>query len=230
MCPAQTSETFEIPDSTSRYDSTSATVCHRAPSPLHQKHASLSSSHTLSPISSSFNCKAKYSQSIVTGSPPIQLLAASAAATRDDAGHASRCRDLFGYVGLISLVAATPAIDWNGIGGNELSNIARLSYFTVVAIGSVYLGVRRQDIGETAPITGKSAALAPFIATATLGGLYLIIKYTALDPGTFYRGVACLFALLSTSELLQPLLGLAIAGELTPADYAFTDEREGDNG
>ena len=45
-------------------------------------------------------------------------------------------RDLFGYVGLISLVAATPAIDWNGIGGNELSNIARLSYFTVVAIGS----------------------------------------------------------------------------------------------
>ena len=89
-------------------------------------------------------------------------------------------RDLFGYVGLISLVAATPAIDWNGIGGNELSNIARLSYFTVVAIGSVYLGVRRQDIGETAPITGKSAALAPFIATATLGGLYLIIKYTAL--------------------------------------------------
>ena len=136
-------------------------------------------------------------------------------------------RDLFGYVGLISLVAATPAIDWNGIGGNELSNIARLSYFTVVAIGSVYLGVRRQDIGETAPITGKSAALAPFIATATLGGLYLIIKYTALDPGTFYRGVACLFALLSTSELLQPLLGLAIAGELTrPADYAFDDERE----
>ena len=54
----------------------------------------------------------------------------------------------------------------------------------------------------------------PLFASATLGGLYLLIKYTDLNPGTLYQFFACLFALLATSDLLQPLLGLAATGEL----------------
>jgi len=101
----------------------------------------------------------------------------------------------------------------------------------------VYLGVKRQDLGAPAPngavggdgdaifatpifatpifaspISSRSAALAPLFASAVLGGLYAILKFTELDPGAVYRLAACLFALLATSDLLQPLLGLAVAG------------------
>ena len=136
-------------------------------------------------------------------------------------------RDLYLYGALVSTVATVPAVDWNAIGGSDLLNGARLGYFIAVALGSVYLGGKRQDLGEASPITGKSAALAPLFASATLGGLYLLIKYTELNPGTLYQFFACLFALLATSDLLQPLLGLAVTGELgTPADEAFGEERE----
>lgn len=64
-------------------------------------------------------------------------------------------------------------------------------------------------------------------ASVTLGGLYLLIKYTELNPGTLYQFFACLFALLATSDLLQPLLGLAATGELgTAAETSFGEERE----
>ena len=136
-------------------------------------------------------------------------------------------RDLGFYVALVATVGTVPAIDWGAIGGTDLVNGARLAYFIAVAIGSVYLGAKRQDLGEASPITGQSAALAPLFASATLGGLYLLIKYTDLNPGTLYQFFACLFALLATSDLLQPLLGLAVTGELgTPADEPFDDERE----
>ena len=74
-------------------------------------------------------------------------------------------RDLVGYVGMIGLVAIGPAIDWVNIGGADLVNPARLLYFSAVAVGSVYLGVQRQDIGEASPISGKTAALAPVTTT-----------------------------------------------------------------
>ena len=136
-------------------------------------------------------------------------------------------RDLYLYGALIATVGVVPAFDWNVIGGSDLTNGARLIYFIVVAIGSVYLGGKRQDLGEASPITGQSAALAPIFASVTLGGLYLLIKYTELNPGTLYQFFACLFALLATSDLLQPLLGLAATGELgTPADESFGEERE----
>ena len=120
-------------------------------------------------------------------------------------------RDLGAYVGLTSIVALVPAVDWAGL-GPETSNVARLLYFSAVALGSVYLGVKRQDLGESSPISSRSAALAPLFASAVLGGLYAILKFTELDPGAVYRLAACLFALLATSDLLQPLLGLAVAG------------------
>ena len=136
-------------------------------------------------------------------------------------------RDLYSYVGLIAIVAAVPAIDWAGLGGADAVNAARLAYFTVVAIGSVYLGVKRQDIGETSPISGNSAALAPIFASVTLGGLYLCLKYTGLNPGSLYQFFACLFALLATADLLQPLLGLGLANELlAPASQDFGEKRE----
>jgi len=136
-------------------------------------------------------------------------------------------RDLYAYIGLAGVVGACPAIDWAGLGGSDLVNGARLFYFTAVAIGTVYLGVQRQDLGEASPISQQSAAIAPIFASITLGGLYLLVKYTGFNPGALYQFFACLFALLATSDLLQPLLGLTLAGALlTPAGEAFGDERE----
>eukprot|EP00316_Scyphosphaera_apsteinii_P011971 CAMPEP_0119315888 /NCGR_PEP_ID=MMETSP1333-20130426/37576_1 /TAXON_ID=418940 /ORGANISM="Scyphosphaera apsteinii, Strain RCC1455" /LENGTH=411 /DNA_ID=CAMNT_0007321383 /DNA_START=187 /DNA_END=1422 /DNA_ORIENTATION=+ len=136
-------------------------------------------------------------------------------------------RDLAGYMCLIAIIGSVPMIDWVLIGGSELANNARLAYFTTVAIGTVYLGSQRQDLGETSPISGKSAALAPIVASTVLGGLYILIKYTGLNPGVVYQFFACLFALLAMSDLLQPLFGLLTAGELlTPATEAFGEKQE----
>ena len=100
--------------------------------------------------------------------------------------------------------------------------------FSLIAVGSVYLGVQRQDIGEASPIDGKSAALAPIFASVTLGGLYLVIKYTGLNPGALYQFFACLFALLAASDLLQPIAGLGLAGALLddPAEQPYDERRE----
>ena len=139
-------------------------------------------------------------------------------------------RDLWAYAGLFSFVATIPAIEWSQLqGGNDLVNAVRLGYFLVVAIGSVYLGVQRQDLGEASPISGRSAALAPVFASVTLGGLYFLIKNTGLNPAVVYQGLGSFLALVATSELLQPIIGLALAGELlTPVSEQFSDEREGE--
>ena len=138
-------------------------------------------------------------------------------------------RDLWAYAGLFGVVATIPAIEWSQLGGgNDVVNVVRLAYFTLVAIGSVYLGVQRQDLGEASPISGRNAALAPVFASLTLGGLYFLIKYTGLNPAVLYQCLGSFLALLATSELLQPIIGLALAGELlTPASEQFSDEREG---
>jgi len=136
-------------------------------------------------------------------------------------------RDLAAYLALAAFVSAVPAVDWIGLGGANVGNIARLLYFEVVAVGTVYLGVKRQDLGDASLISDKSAALAPVFASVALGGLYFLIKYTDLNPATIYQFTACLFAFLATSELLEPLLGLAAAGELgAPATEEFDEERE----
>ena len=114
----------------------------------------------------------------------------------------------------MAFVAAVPAIEWNAIGGADLANAVRLGYFTILALGSVYLGVRRQDLGDASPVSGRNAALAPLFAGAVLGGLYFLIKYSTLNPALLYQFFGCLFALLATSEVLQPFLGLALSGNL----------------
>ena len=97
----------------------------------------------------------------------------------------------------MAFVAAVPAISWNAIGGLDLANAVRLGYFTILALGSVYLGVRRQDLGDASPVSGRNAALAPLFAGAVLGGLYFLIKYSTLNPALLYQFFGCLFALLS---------------------------------
>lgn len=136
-------------------------------------------------------------------------------------------RDLYGYAGLMAFVAAVPAIEWNAIGGADLANAVRLGYFTILALGSVYLGVRRQDLGDASPVSGRNAALAPLFAGAVLGGLYFLIKYSTLNPALLYQFFGCLFALLATSEVLQPFLGLALSGNLLDEE-ALSDEQETD--
>ena len=136
-------------------------------------------------------------------------------------------RDLYGYAGLMAFVAAVPAIEWNAIGGADLANAVRLGYFTILALGSVYLGVRRQDLGDASPVSGRNAALAPLFAGAVLGGLYFLIKYSTLNPALLYQFFGCLFALLATSEVLQPFLGLALSGNLLDEEL-LSDEQETD--
>ena len=87
-------------------------------------------------------------------------------------------RDLLPYGALIALGLA-PAFDWVSLGGPDAVNAARLAYYLVLSVGSVYLGVQRQDLGAASPIGEKQAALAPVFASVTLGGLYLLIKCTA---------------------------------------------------
>jgi minor histocompatibility antigen H13 len=127
----------------------------------------------------------------------------------------------------MAFVAAVPAIEWNAIGGADLANAVRLGYFTILALGSVYLGVRRQDLGDASPVSGRNAALAPLFAGAVLGGLYFLIKYSTLNPALLYQFFGCLFALLATSEVLQPFLGLALSGNLLDEE-ALSDEQETD--
>jgi minor histocompatibility antigen H13 len=127
----------------------------------------------------------------------------------------------------MAFVAAVPAIEWNAIGGADLANAVRLGYFTILALGSVYLGVRRQDLGDASPVSGRNAALAPLFAGAVLGGLYFLIKYSTLNPALLYQFFGCLFALLATSEVLQPFLGLALSGNLLDEEL-LSDEQETD--
>jgi minor histocompatibility antigen H13 len=64
-------------------------------------------------------------------------------------------------------------------------------------------------------------------AGAVLGGLYFLIKYSTLNPALLYQFFGCLFALLATSEVLQPFLGLALSGNLLDEE-ALSDEQETD--
>ena len=84
-------------------------------------------------------------------------------------------RSAGGYVGLVAL-GSIPLVDWAGLAAttgepNLLAlQIARVSYFSLSAIIAVYIGAQRQDIGNVAPVTGKSSALAPVFAFVVLGG------------------------------------------------------------
>jgi len=136
--------------------------------------------------------------------------------------------DLYPYLGLIAALVATPLIDWPSLVNSEFVFIIRSAYFCILAIGSIYVGTRRQDLDESVPISGKSAATAPIFASVTLGGLYLLLKYIPdLNPGTLYKILACLFGAVAITELLEPLFGLTVAGELfrSPSEE-FTEERE----
>ena len=116
------------------------------------------------------------------------------------------------YASLLAL-GVLPALDIAGLTGDAASlNVVRTGFFAVTALTTAYLGAERQDIGTTAPVTGKSAALAPVFAATTLGLLYALIKYTNLDPGQLYRIFAVIFGWLCLTELLQPLVALSPLG------------------
>ena len=114
---------------------------------------------------------------------------------------------LYGWLAALSLV---PAADFDP----QTSKLIGIVYFFLLATSSVYAGVLRQDLGEAAAITSKNAAAAPLVAGASLFGLYCLLKYTSLDPSTIYQAAACIFALVSSSELLCPLAGLLATNRL----------------
>ncbi len=133
-------------------------------------------------------------------------------------------RDLSGYAGLVAL-GVVPAVDWTTALGADAASIARLVYFALLAVGTVYVGAQRQDIGEAAPISRDNAVLAPVVASASLGGLYVLLKYTELNPALIYQVGACAFALVSAVELLAPAIGLGLAGRLLTGASLDSDER-----
>ena len=194
------------------------------------------SAYSLSPLMSSSGCHAPSSLTLAAARPILRSASSQmifgpppAPPTPPPTTPTTEIvqRDLVGYASLLAL-GAVPAVDWVSLIGPDAVNPARLAYFSLIAVGTVYLGVKRQDIGEASPIDGKSAALAPVFASVTLGGLYLIIKYTGLNPGALYQFFACLFALLAATDLLQPVAGLGLTGALLddPADQPYDEKRE----
>ena len=114
----------------------------------------------------------------------------------------------------LAAIGVIPAVEWD----QPASKAVGLVYFFSLATLSLYAGVLRQDLGEQAPITSNNAAAAPFVAGASLFGLYCLIKFADINPSTVYQFAACTFALVSSSELFAPLLGLLLVGGQLTAD------------
>ena len=105
--------------------------------------------------------------------------------------------------GAVLAVQAAPLF----LGGER---VASLAYFWTTACLAVYLGGVRPKPDEVAELSLKSAALAPVISSISLGGLYLILKYTEFDPGYVYRLFTCLFAFLSVQEIASDALDVLL--------------------
>ena len=132
-------------------------------------------------------------------------------------------RDLSSYAAL-GAISILPAVEW----ADSVKPVG-LFYFFSLAVVTVFAGSLRQDLGEQAPISGANAAAAPFVAGASLFGLYCLLKYTQLDPATVYQFAACTFALVSSAEVLAPAIGLAATGRLwntNPGDEPLSEADE----
>ena len=95
-------------------------------------------------------------------------------------------RDAPVYLGMLAL-GFLPALDLSGIEGAAAS--ARIGFVFSIAVGTVYLGCRRQDMqqDDVSSVSLENAAFAPVFASLSLGGLYLLIRYTGLDAGALLK-------------------------------------------
>jgi minor histocompatibility antigen H13 len=94
------------------------------------------------------------------------------------------------------------------------TRLCTLTYFAAMAVGTVYLGAKRQELPneEIVALTPQQATLAPFISGASLLLIYGVIKYLNLDPSDIYQLLSTLFGLTSAV-----VVGVGLAGAILPS-------------
>lgn len=134
-------------------------------------------------------------------------------------------RDRAGYMAALAL-STIPLLPWAEV-APQLGPAARIVYFGGLAVVTVFVGVQRQDIApaEAAVISKERALAVPFVASASLFGLYSLITYTGVEPGTLYRAFSCLFGVVSVAELSQPVFG-SLAAAVDPDGGTAAEESE----
>ncbi|CAM9197790.1 unnamed protein product [Choristocarpus tenellus] len=84
---------------------------------------------------------------------------------------------------------------------------ASFIFFGLLAVITVYLGSKRQDIPEErTAITNKQAATAPILASISLLGIYTILRYTDISVGIVYQYITTFVGVGSAVSILVPAL------------------------
>lgn len=82
-------------------------------------------------------------------------------------------------------------------------------YFTVTALSTIVIGVRRAPLEPpalSAALSSKQAIAAPFTASIFLFGSYLLLKYTSLDINLIFKAVTVLGGTFCLKESLDPVV------------------------
>lgn len=104
--------------------------------------------------------------------------------------------DKFGYLFLFAL-QLLPLV------GNDRA--LSILYFFGVAVTTVYLGGRQEVIDVPERVSKDSALLAPIAASASIGGLYLLLK-NGIDITSLYAIFVTIFGALAISDIGVPIL------------------------
>ncbi|CAM9864161.1 unnamed protein product [Ascophyllum nodosum] len=84
---------------------------------------------------------------------------------------------------------------------------ASFVYFGILAVSTVYLGAKRQDIpDERTAISTRQAFGAPVASSLALFGVFLVVKYTDFSVGLAYQLVTTLLAIGSAISVLPPII------------------------
>ncbi|CAM9181224.1 unnamed protein product [Scytosiphon promiscuus] len=85
---------------------------------------------------------------------------------------------------------------------------ASFAYFGLLAVSTVYLGAKRQDIPDEGrnPISTQQALGAPVAASISLFGVFAILKYTDISVGVAYQYLTTLLAVGASVSVLPPVL------------------------
>mmetsp|Transcript_6868 Transcript_6868/g.14561 ORF Transcript_6868/g.14561 Transcript_6868/m.14561 type:complete len:432 (+) Transcript_6868:3-1298(+) len=103
-----------------------------------------------------------------------------------------------------------------------------LVYFYGVAVTTVYLGGRQETIEQAERVSKDNALFAPVFASASIGGLYLLLK-NGIDITALYAVVVTLFGAISISDIGVPVLrnlipGVDFANEEVPLPKAIVQK------
>eukprot|EP00903_Cladosiphon_okamuranus_P015741 g14529.t1 len=85
---------------------------------------------------------------------------------------------------------------------------ASFLYFGLLAVSTVYLGAKRQDIPDEGrnQVSTQQALGAPIAASVSLFGVFAILKYTDISVGVAYQLLTTLLAVGASVSVLPPVL------------------------